>query len=206
MPHQLNLNAVSKYTYGAPPIVVGCDPGPTHCAFVALKLSPEAPGLVDAECLGAEYLPNSVIESTLYGRNSFPSLQGHAVDVFAYEQVACQGCLVGKTVFDTCSMSGVLRRIFRCEANARKIVAFTPSDWRYITCGRGNAKDSETRMALKDYGVKGLEEEINKAAKAVRATLSKPCTPHLRDAAGVAIAVAIVNYRLGDGELERRFV
>lgn len=206
MPHQLNLNAVSKYTFGAPPVVVGCDPGPTHCALVALRLSPEAPGLVDAECIGAEYLPNQELETTRYDRLSMPSAQGNAVDLFAFERVSCQGRIVGKTVFDTCSMSGVLRRIFRCEAGARKIVAFNPSDWRYIVCGIGNAKDSEVRTALKGYNVKGLEDEINKAAKAARATLARPCTSHLRDAAGVAFAVAMINYRLRDGELERRFV
>lgn len=182
-------------------IIVGCDPGPECCAFVTLAYD----GRVS--CLGAKYVSNLEIENTRYGVGMTPAGEIQP-DVFAYERVGFQGRLAGKSVFDTATIAGVLRRIFFIDADVRRVVSFSPSDWRYVLVGRGNARDSETRACLSDLSIAGLDDRLCEAAKEARASLglSKSCLPHLRDAAGVAFSVIRADHRLGDGSLIERVV
>lgn len=182
--------------------VVGCDPGPEYSAFVELTVGLD--GYV--HCDRAAYVSNEDLkamhggatlgDSHLTTRKSFNT----SPLVFAYERVSNQGRIVGKLVFDTCAISGDICRHMRHDMRADAIMSFTPSRWRYIITGLGNAKDSETRVALDDMAVSGLAETLSAAAKAAKReyALTKSSLPHLRDAAGVALSVLLAWDKLGD--------
>ena len=185
-----------------PITVVGCDPGPEYSAFVEITVGLD--GYV--HCDRAAYVSNKALNAmgccdTLGDRYLTPRKSFNTSPlIFAYERVSNQGRIVGKLVFDTCAISGDVCRHMRHDMRASAIMSFTPSRWRYIVTGLGNAKDSETRVALDDLAVSGLADALSAAAKAAKReyTLTKSSLPHLRDAAGVAISALLVWDKLGD--------
>lgn len=209
-PHLINQDTDPLYDLASlertvPITICGCDPGPEFCAFVAITYNPEDHS---AKCAAAGFLDNELLES-MDNTNSLAKWLGLGdVHVFAYEKVANQGRIVGKQVFDTCAMSGSLRRHALHDMGSKVIFSFMPSDWRWITVGFGNAKDTDTRASLHEAEVDSLEAVIMAQAKAAKARyqLAKSCTPHLRDAAGVALACLLITRKLGDDALQRRLV
>lgn len=189
-----------------PITVVGCDPGPEYSAFVEITVGLD--GYV--RCDKAAYVSNDSLKAMngvstlgdLYLTPRDPSNKSRLI--FAYERVSNQGRVVGKLVFDTCAISGDICRHMRHDMLSSAIASFTPSRWRYIITGLGNAKDSETRVALDDFGVSGLADALSTAAKTAKREykLTKSSLPHLRDAAGVALSVLLVWDKLGDDSNE----
>lgn len=185
-------------------VVCGCDPGPTHSAFVILRMD-KSTGKIS--CSDALYLSNECLEVTSMW-SPCRDLSYWGYDVFAYERVACQGRIVGKTVFDTAAMSGVIRHVFRAVFEAKNGVSFAPSMWRYIVTGVGSAKDSDTKAALEDAGIENLDSKIKEEMKLAkkRYNLTKPCGCHLRDAAGVALATFMAEMRIGLDSFKETFL
>lgn len=182
--------------------VLGCDPGPEHCAFALVKTTP-SPSLVDCA-----YVPNEVICRS-HGRDFLAALDRHSGRgairealmnrggvLFAFEKCAVQAGGANAMVFETCMMAGELRR--EARAQLWDACAFSPSDWRYIVAGRGNANDTIIRNILLtllpecDTITRSCSTGIKKMLK-----LRKPITSHLRDAVGVALSEGYCQYRSG---------
>lgn len=177
--------------------VVGCDPGPTHSAFARVEFK-------DGElaCTYAAYLPNRELLE-MRPEDFARRMTGQPAGVFAYEKTANHGRVVGALVFDTCAASGMIRYLARASGLAvNAVYAISPSMWRYLTVGFGAAKDPDTKKALTEVlNVRDADRWVkleNARAKAGYG-LTKPCTSHLRDAIGVAVAVFLGKLRLGPG-------
>lgn len=184
--------------------ILGCDPGPEYSALAMVVARKDT---LKPCCSGAAFISNEDLNAC----NSkwdvitqfFPYGCRSLVDfpmVFSYERVANQGRIVGKQVFDTCAMSGSLCRHARHDLKVDAIASFTPSGWRYIVTGLGNAKDSETRRVLEDFDIEYMKEHLNNASRfaKTRYNYAKSCMPHLRDAIGAALANFLTWQRMGD--------
>ena len=189
--------------------IMGCDPGPTHCAFVLIR-SPAMPmPKAVAAILGAWYVPNREINLVLsFVVREFSSMK---LDAFAYESCGSQGSVPGESTFETAAMGGEARSVLRSHVNAT--YSFSPDRWRYALCGRGNAKDkdvAEGLRALFPASGGGADPTMGTKAQpgplwALRAAGTGGNAVHLRDAVGVALAPLLIRYRSGvDPEQFRR--
>ena len=179
-----------------PNMVVGCDPGPEHCALILVEHSENGFNI----CGGCyptwqEIMTkgSSVNEVIPFGRHF----------VFAYEKVTTRyGAVPGATTYDTCRNAGVCVARFSQLADA--VYALGTVDWRVALGGRTNLKDSEVRAELINILGKTGEGVIGAIAKRYKDAykLDKPIGCHLRDAAGVAIGAFLMK-RHGTSVKER---
>ena len=125
---------------------LGCDPGPTHCAFVLARVPFMHIPLPTAEVIGAWYGPNKMIGLDLPGHVGFAGAVRNT-HIFAYESCGSQGSVPGETTFETAAMGGEVRAMMRPRVNATYM--FSPDRWRYMLCGRGNANDRAIAEGLR---------------------------------------------------------
>lgn len=189
---------------------MGCDPGPTHCAFVLAHVPfMKIPEPV-ASVMGAWYVPNNEIGPALLTHTDLGRL-AHLAHIFAYESCGSQGSVPGETTFETAAMGGEVRAMMRPRVNATYM--FSPDRWRYMLCGRGNANDraiAEGLRALFPATGGGADPYTGTKAKpgplwALRVAGAGGNAVHLRDALGVALAPMLIRFRCGmDPEAFRR--
>ena len=179
----------------APVSIIGVDPGPTHCAIVKICTSPDSWFRLEY----AYYLPIEYLETKF-------NVLADSNTIFAYESCACQGNIVGASVFDTASNGGSLRcRALQQGVLRDNIYRFTPSDWRYIIAGSGSAQTSVIYAHIaRRFEPKGGGFDVMRGTVAMPGPLrqiyegiNKGCAEHLKDALGVAIAVTCVETATG---------
>lgn len=182
--------------------IVGCDPGPEHCAFAALrvngsKVSVEGLSYPSNREIRRARVWNEFVDGCLMdgclGR--FPRLSDSPCLVF--EKCGTQGVAPGQLTFETCMMAGEIRHIAHPEI---PVYAFTPGDWRYVATGKAGANDSIIRSVLLDILPEHdiLVKKFSREAR-VKYGLTKSITSHLRDALGTALSVGMLRYRRGLG-------
>lgn len=172
--------------------VIGCDPGPVHCAFARVRRGADGALRLVAlayprwdELLG-DPRGGPLREVVAGGRFAF-----------AYEKVTCRyGASVGATTYDTCRNSGVAVAAM-ARAGAESAMALGTVDWRCALGGRANLTDAEVRAGL--LAALGPESDaaFRRAARAAKEaySLPKPVGGHLRDAAGVAAGAFLMARR-----------
>lgn len=183
--------------------ILGCDPGPEHCAFALLDCRNEP--RVSALC----YAPNAELSELCErdfvrmlgewsGMNFLPVDSGRRL-VYAFERCSVQAGGANALVFETCMMAGEMRHMMRrFLLSEEDMHSFTPSEWRYVLTGQACAKDANVRAVLLtlDPECDILSRKYSTKAKKMLG-LKKPITSHLRDAIGVAYACGFVGFRKG---------
>lgn len=182
--------------------IVGCDPGPEHCAFAAISvdgrnISVDALAYPPNREIRRARIWNEFVDGCLMDGcfGEFPRLPDSPCLVF--EKCGTQGVAPGQLTFETCMMAGEIRHIAHPEI---PVYAFTPGDWRYVVTGRAGANDSIIRSVLLDILPEHdiLVKKFSKEAR-VKYGLTKGITSHLRDALGTALAIGMLRYRRGLG-------
>lgn len=190
---------MNKYPlYKAPArIVLGCDPGPRCCAFALID---NGESLRDPAIVNLAYVPNKRLNGNGSDRMFLKyGMDGYKHDeldteAFVFEKCSVQGGGANSMVFETCMMAGMLRYEMGTYVGLNSCYAFSPSDWRYVVTGKGGADDSMVRNFLldilpdSDSIVRNFSTRMKKALN-----LTKPITPHLRDAIGVALAAGMAS-------------
>ena len=105
---------------------LGCDPGPTHCAFVLARVPFMHIPLPTAEVIGAWYVPNKMIGLDLPGHVGFAGAVRNT-HIFAYESCGSQGSVPGETTFETAAMGGEVRAMMRPRVNATYMFSPEPT-------------------------------------------------------------------------------
>jgi hypothetical protein len=178
-------------------VIVGSDPGPTSSALVWVRMVDGRPSL-----RGAIYADNK----DLANGDMFEMLaDDHGAAFCAYEKCGNQFKCVGEKVFETAAMGGEIRRAFRPHVQAT--YSFSPSEWRYLLCGQGNAK---TPLIYAE--ICALFEPTGDGADPYKGTKVKPGplwalheagkggnVEHLKDALGCALALTRCEFRTGEG-------
>lgn len=167
-------------------LVVGCDPGPEHCAFAFVSYDGtfQVKGLAYPRWDDLFGVRCPELEAAIPSRGF----------VFAYEKMTTRyGAVPGATTYDTCRNSGIA--VFRMVRDgAIRVFGLGTVDWRVALGGRTNLKDSETRAAL--IQILGKDADAFITAEAARLKklhgLDKPIGCHLRDAVGVAIGAYLM--------------
>lgn len=191
--------------------VVGCDPGPEHCAVIGIQ-GPSLPnGAMDthsAEIMFVGY-PSVKELMSITDWKCFPFLaemNGCFHTVLAIEKVTSRfGMNIGSTTFDTCRNSGIVIASFnRVATGFEKIYCFGNVDWRIPVTGCARGGDSKTRLSLIELYGEEFMKELDRKAKELKAeySLAKPIGCHLRDALGVATGVSLIPVYSGEN-LER---
>lgn len=164
-----------------PGVVVGCDPGPEHCAFVAL----ERRGDGTLTLRGAAY---PEWRELVTDPGALAKVVPDAEFAFAYEKVTSRyGAMPGATTYDTCRNAGVAL-VRMVQAGAKAVYGLGTVDWRVALGGRTNLSDAEVHAAL--VSVLGEEQDrtLSALAKEIKKwyNMPRPVGCHLRDAAGTA--------------------
>ena len=189
-----------------PVYVVGCDPGPVCSAVVAVDLRSG-----EAKLAAAVYADNKDIAEGCLEDDFLPALVRDQRIFLAYESCGAQGKFVGESTFETAAMGGEIRRAFRPYVAGAYV--FRPSDWRYMLCGKGNARTPEIYAEFArwfaPYGGGSDKLRGNKTNPGPLALLHQAGAggnmEHMKDALGVALALDRVRYRSGrDPEEFRR--
>lgn len=182
---------------GGPVVLIGCDPGPSSSAYLALQIDPENE---KARVLDARYTANGDPDNCRMFDHVFGMFAPNIV--FAYETCSNYGRIVGASVFSTAAMGGEIRGWYR----GRAAVYGVPSpDWRRALTGFQNANDSLVRSCLEEYfhptgggkdRYKGVKNQPGPWAAVAEAGAKKPGEPkggsnvkHILDAMGVAIGL-----------------
>ena len=170
--------------------VIGCDPGPDHCAIARVTRCRDNTLVVVAGAYPHWHeLVTGVMKTT--AGVVVPPDRGF---VFAYEKVTSRyGACPGATTYDTCRNAGVALS-WMANRGASHVFGLGTVDWRVALGGRANLSDSEVRAEL--TRVLGLEQEkvISGMAKTLKKVynLDKPIGCHLRDAVGVAVGAFLM--------------
>lgn len=163
--------------------VVGCDPGPEHCAFARVLRLPDSRLAVVAAAYPSyrELIDGGArVLGELFPKGGF---------AFCYEKVTSRyGACPGATTYDTCRNSGLALR-WAVDNGADRAYGLGTVDWRVALGGRTNLSDAEVRAELvrvlgpeQDKAVAGMAKSLKQQYK-----LEKPIGCHLRDAVGVAV-------------------
>ena len=187
--------------------IIGCDPGPAHSAFALVYCDGMDPDVVDMA-----YVPNGRI-AEVRDPSEFYKLLDECSDsnkyftesvtakastcAFVFEKCGVQAGGANALVFETCMTAGAIRQLMGHLANDS--FAFSPSDWRYVLTGKGSANDTIVRNVLLTLtpNCDILSRRFSTKAKK-ELNLKKPITSHVRDAAGVALALGLLTYRTGN--------
>lgn len=171
--------------------VIGCDPGPEHCAFAHVFRRPDNTLVVDA-CAYPHYRELIDERGVVYAVGElFPRVSRFA---FCYEKVTSRyGACPGATTYDTCRNSGLALR-WAVSKGAGRVYGLGTVDWRVALGGRTNLSDSEVRAEL--VRILGPEQDrlVLDMAKSLKhqCSLDKPIGCHLRDAVGVAVGAFLM--------------
>jgi hypothetical protein len=190
--------------------IFGCDPGPEHSALVRICVGKRKDGRLGATLAYAAYPRNRDLAVEL-AKNVAPGLRFSPLgSVFlAIEKCGQQGCSPGEDVFETASMYGEIRQLFR----PLPTYAFRSSEWRHALTGIGNAG---TPMVYEE--ATKFFEPIGGGSDPYKGVTSKPGplwalhqagkggnVEHLKDALGVALGLTRIRFRSGvDPEAYRR--
>lgn len=179
-----------------PRAIIGCDPGPTHCAFALVICDGQSLTLYDAW-----YVP---VESMLANNNwSIEEFLGDVVEAgimprtygVAFEKVTTRyGAVPGATTYDTCRNSGIVTMLAASSPGCRKVYAVGTVDWRVALGGSTHMSDAEVRRELTNiYGDEAMKRVARSASQAKKQLgLDKPCGCHMRDAAGVVTGLYLM--------------
>lgn len=183
--------------------VIGCDPGPEHSAFALLEFDRLGPRTISAAYIRNDKMAGfstvcdlaRALDRQCGGKDFLRAVDANGT-AYVFEKCGVQAGGANAMVFETCMTAGEIRHLF---LNAGvPTFAFSPSDWRYVLTGKGCANDTMVRNLLLtllpdcDILVRSCSMKAKKELN-----LRKPITSHLRDAAGVALASAYLEYRKG---------
>jgi len=174
-----------------PDFVIGCDPGPEHCAFALIRRNDDGTlGLIDV----AYPHWTDLIDDFDEGINRVVPFGGTCGVVFAYEKVTSRyGAIPGATTYDTCRNAGIaVARMVRYGVEA--VYGLGTVDWRVALGGRTNLSDAETHAAIVSVLGEEQDKRLSALAKDLKKcyNMAKPIGCHLRDAVGVAIGAFLM--------------
>lgn len=195
------MEFLELYESDAKFFVVGVDPGPTSSALCMISLHRKTP-----EIKSAAYWNNRNLRGWSEELDSFLGHRSGGPVFLCYEACGAQGAFVGASTFETAATGGEIRHLFRPHVVGT--YQFSPADWRYLLCGRGNAKTPQvyegcchafgegTGGGSDPYrGVKGKPGQLSALYEAGKGNNME----HMKDALGVALAPTRSVFRTGEG-------
>ncbi len=178
---------------GVPNAVLGCDPGPTHCAFALVTRQGNKLTLASVD-----YAPVARLVSYSTGAApQWPVTAWSRPFAFAFEKVTTRyGSVPGATTFDTCRNSGVAL-VAAAAAGAEEAYGLATTDWRVALGGSPRMKDSEVRRELIELFGEEADKYVARRAREMKESLriKEPPACHIRDAIGVAVGTYLMKRR-----------
>lgn len=176
-----------------PNAVLGCDPGPTHCAFALVTRSGNSLTLASVD-----YVPLARLVDAAVGAWRISCVSGWTRPfAFAFEKVTTRyGSVPGATTFDTCRNSGVAL-VAAVAFGAKESYGLATTDWRVALGGSPRMKDSEVRRELIELFGEEADKYVARRAREMKESLCIKESPacHIRDAVGVAVGTYLMKRR-----------